>query len=443
MNLIQLLTNENKIIIDIMAFVFSGIEGFLFYKLSSLILNFKSSNKNRNIFILTIFTAGGLANLSSNSLVKDIINIVPFILVMKFILQQSTKNTFLALIFSYFGIFISDYISGSFLVLVLNFDPAKISNVPLYYLPTISLPLIIFYLAICIIGVIKKHGKKINNIFNISLRKSIILNLVLGIFTIALEAYLFSVYIDLIPFKLSLTIIVTLLIYFSMSMYSIVRTNTLEKTKADLENEKIYNKTLSVLHDNIRGFKHDFNNIVQSIGGYIALNDMDGLNTYYQSLLNDCRLTNNLTLLNPETINNPSVYSLLTNKYYTACEKNIEMTFSIFTDLSKINFNMYEFSRILGILLDNAIEAAEETDEKRIEIEFTSNSKKQLFIIRNSCKDENISTTKIFEKGYSTKNRNSGIGLWKVHKILSKNTNLDLFTTVKDNMFSQQLEVFY
>ena len=153
--------------------------------------------------------------------------------------------------------------------------------------------------------------------------------------------------------------------------------------------------------------------------------------------------SNNLNLLNPETINNPSIYSLLTNKYYIASEKGITMTFNIFTDLSKINCGIYELTRILGILLDNAIEAAEETSEKIIEIDFRTDSKKQLFIIENSCINNNISTIKIFEKGYSTKENNSGIGLWKVHKILSKNTNLDLFTTIHDNKFRQQLEVFY
>lgn len=93
---------------------------------------------------------------------------------------------------------------------------------------------------------------------------------------------------------------------------------------------------------------------------------MNGLNKYYQSLLKECKLNNNLNLLNPQTINNPSIYSLLNNKYYQALQYGITMNFEIFSDLSTINFNIYEFTRILGILLDNAIEAAKETTEKII-----------------------------------------------------------------------------
>ena len=439
MTLIQLLTNENQILISILAFIFSILEAILFYLLSSVILNINSTKKERNIFIIAMSIAGGISILLPNSIVRDSIALITFFVIIKKVFHQSIKNTFIAIIFSYLGILVSEYISESILINIFDITLYQILNIPVYYLLIIWTSFTIFYLSICIIKIIKNKDKKFLDVFHISLKTSVIINLILGIFTLTLETYLLSVYIDLVPFKLTLVIMVTLVLYFSISMYSIFRTNTLEKTRADLENEKMYNKTLSVLHDNIRGFKHDFNNIVQSIGGYVALKDMDGLEKYYQNLLNDCKITNNLNLLNPETINNPSIYSLLTNKYYTASEKNIKMTFSIFTDLSKINFNMYEFSRILGILLDNAIEAAEKT----IEIEFTSDSKKQLFIIRNSCKDSNISMSKIFEKGYSTKNGNSGIGLWKVHKILSKNTNLDLFTSVKDNIFSQQLEVFY
>lgn len=441
MNLIQLFTNENQIILKILAFFVIATEWLLFYKTSSILLDIKGSKKQCLLFIFVNCIISGLINLLPNNLISDIFNLVQFIFSMHFVFKQSIKSSFLALIFSYVGAILSGYISETILMSLLRMDFSTLMTIPIYYLGTCLFSSTIWAFILLIINLIKKH--KPYNLLKITINRIVFINLILGITTIALESYLLSIYTDLISLELTIIIIITLLLYFSVSLYSIIRTNKLEKTQADLENEITYNKTLTLMHDNIRSFKHDFNNIVQSIGGYIELNDMNGLKDYYKRLLEECKITNNLNLLNPETINNPSIYSLLTNKYYIAQQKNININFSIFTDLSKINFNMYELTRILGILLDNAIEAAEETEEKIINVEFISDSKKQLFIIKNSCKDSNISTTKIFEKGYSTKNRNSGIGLWKVHKILSKNTNLDLFTTVKDNIFSQQLEIFY
>lgn len=444
MNLVQLFTTENKALIFIIKILVLAIEGFFFYKNAEIVFNISFSKKQKILFLLVVVITGTFTDFIPDKyvLLQDILNVLSIILALKYFLRQSIIKSVIILVISYFEAFLSGCLS-QVIINIFNLNSNHLISIPIYYLITNVFLALIWALMIFLSYVALKHKKFYINVITTSLKHSIIINALFGIITLALVSYLLVRYANVIPLKLNIIIIVALLIYFSLSMYSIIRTHILEKTKSDLENEKLYNKTLNLLHDNIRCFKHDFNNIVQAIGGYISVNDMNGLRVYYRSLLNDCKLTNNLNVLDPEIINNPSIYSLLTNKYYVATQKNIKMTFSVFTDLSKINFNIYEFSRMLGILLDNAIEAAEESEEKLIEIEFRSTPIKQLFIIKNTCKDLNISTTKIFEKGYSTKEKNSGIGLWKVHTILSKNTDADLFTSISDNMFSQQLEVFY
>ena len=49
---------------------------------------------------------------------------------------------------------------------------------------------------------------------------------------------------------------------------------------------------------------------------------------------------------------------------------------------------------------------------------------------------------KYLKKGYSTKENNSGFGLWEVRQILKKNKNLNLFTTKNNKFFTQQLEIY-
>ena len=49
-----------------------------------------------------------------------------------------------------------------------------------------------------------------------------------------------------------------------------------------------------------------------------------------------------------------------------------------------------------------------------------------LLIIENSYFDQSIDTVKIFNKNFSTKPKNSGIGLWRVRKIINKHSNLIL-----------------
>ena len=113
-----------------------------------------------------------------------------------------------------------------------------------------------------------------------------------------------------------------------------------------------------------------------------------------------------------------------------------------FLDLNTLNIKIYEFTRILGILMDNAIEASSESDNKIINVYFRKNGKMQLLIIENSYVDKDIDTEDIYKKGFSTKKGNSGLGLWEVRQILKKNTNLNLYTTKDSDFFRQQFEIY-
>ena len=106
---------------------------------------------------------------------------------------------------------------------------------------------------------------------------------------------------------------------------------------------------------------------------------------------------------------------------------------------------IYEFTRMLGILLDNAIEAASECDEKILNIIFRRDSKNSVDIIKieNTYKDKNVNIENIFNKGISGKENHTGLGLWEVKQILKKNNNLNLHTTKNEQFFIQQLEIYY
>ena len=63
----------------------------------------------------------------------------------------------------------------------------------------------------------------------------------------------------------------------------------------------------------------------------------------------------------------------------------------------------------------------------------------KLIKISNSIKDENIDVDKIFEKGVSSKKIKSGLGLWEVKRLVDSKKNSEIYTSVDNNMFSQEL----
>ena len=136
---------------------------------------------------------------------------------------------------------------------------------------------------------------------------------------------------------------------------------------------------------------------------------------------------------------------MLTTKYGEAEEKGIKVNLTVLLDLNNLHMKIYEFARILGILLDNAIEAASECDEKVLNIVFRNDSKnnRNIILIENTYKDKDVNIGEIFNKGVSGKENHTGLGLWEIRQILKKNNNVNLHTTKNDNYFSQQLEIYY
>ena len=125
------------------------------------------------------------------------------------------------------------------------------------------------------------------------------------------------------------------------------------------------------------------------------------------------------------------------------------MNLEILLDLKTLNIKTYDLTIILGILLDNAIEASSKCDEKEINVIIRKDTKanRQLFIIENTYTNKDVDTNRIFEKGYTSKQNEDkechGLGLWNVRQILKKNNNLNLFTSKTQKLFKQQLEIYF
>lgn len=107
--------------------------------------------------------------------------------------------------------------------------------------------------------------------------------------------------------------------------------------------------------------------------------------------------------------------------------------------IEKINSNdIKDLSRVLGIIIDNAIEGAIKSKKKIISIEVYFNNDGINFVVSNTF-SESINISKISKKGYSTKGKNRGNGLYFVEKIKAKNKNLTTETRIINNYFVQKI----
>ena len=442
------LITENEVLIGILSIPMTILEAIVTTLLFTNILNIKSTKKQKATHILAFSSIAIVSIHFIPTPYNTFINVLACPVLVYFIFKTSILKSILAEIIPYI-FFVA--INSILLNIVVNIFPEIPIDI-IFKIPIIKLicSLIMYLITFLLYKIFKHFSINITLLEKLKKKDTLILfvNLIIGILSISIQLYLATVYSKFIPLSITLTSIIVLLIYFAISMYSLLRTNKLEVTTQHLEEERLYNKTLTILYDNIRGFKHDFNNIVQAIGGYISTNDTNGLKDYYSDLITDCQKVNNLAILNPELLNNPAVYSLLTSKYHKAEELGIKINFEIFLDLTTLKIKTYDLTRILGILLDNSIEASNKCEEKLINVIIRKDNKanRELFIIENTYSNKNVDTERIFEKGYTSKSeqegKNHGLGLWEVRKILKKNSNLNLFTTKDKKFFKQQLEIY-
>lgn len=104
---------------------------------------------------------------------------------------------------------------------------------------------------------------------------------------------------------------------------------------------------------------------------------------------------------------------------------------------SKLYFNI---CKIMGILLDNAIEACKETDNKEILLDIYSEDKVNFIYIENTFKG-NVDINQINKKGFSSKGKGRGLGLHVVNKIIKDNKELDLEQNINNKKFITILKI--
>ena len=437
------LTTENELLTSVLFIPITFLETFLNMLLFTTLLNIRTTKNNRLKYILIVSILGTSFNIIIPNPYRSFINLALILVCIKIFFQTNIIKTILATILPIVVTVLCESIITKLFSNIIDFNSLALISIPIYRLSvTLCIQLLVF-LTYLFIKYFKIHISMLENMSTKS-KKVFALNLILAILTIFIQFFITGFYLDRLPIYIVIFSNLSLIAYFMLSIYSLTKTTQLELTALNLEQEKEQNRLLKLSQDDLHGFRHDFSNILCTIGGYVQVKDMNGLSNYYSQIQKDINKVNNLGALNVETINNPAVFALISSKYDEALELNIEMNINVFLDLNSLNMKIYEFTRVLGILLDNAIEAAKECEEKVINIEIRKDSKRnrQLLIVENTYLDKEIDTEKIFEKKYSTKQGNSGLGLWEVRQILKKNNNLNLFTSKDEKYFKQQLEMY-
>lgn len=422
------------------------IENYLFLTMLLLIFNVKASNKQKITYLLFIIPINVLSSNIIASPFNVLVNYTCMIIIISLIFKLSILKSTTSLIISVFIFGLLNVLIQNPYLTIFDISPDAFLNTPKYRIPYLTVLYFSFGIIILFLSKFRKIKLSLDLLDSLDKKTVFILciNLIMGFFTLCIQLIITAYYIAIVPIIITVLNFLLLVSFLLLSIYSFTRMIKLANTKKDLACAEEYNESLEILYDKVKGFKHDFNNIVSTLDGYIENNDMNGLKEYFEEVKKDCKITNNLSIINPRIINDPGIYSLLNNKYFKATSLGISFDIEFFLNLSDLKINMYHLSRILGILIDNAIEEAEKCNEKIVRISFINETKnnRSVISVKNTYSNKDVDLEKIFEKGLSGKENHSGIGLWEVRKYVKKSKNLDLYTSKDNKYFKQELFIY-
>ena len=230
-----------------------------------------------------------------------------------------------------------------------------------------------------------------------------------------------------------------------LMLYNTLQANKkLELQAREQENLTHYMAQLENHYQDIRRFKHDYLNILSTITGYIQENDMDKLRNYFDSSIvtsSSILVNQDDTLARLSLIKVTEIKGLLYTKMVQAMNRQLDVSFELTQEITELSTDLLTLSRVLGIFLDNAIEAASETEQKRFHIAIVCKVHSVIFHIENSTKPLLFPLEDLFKPSISSKEAHSGLGLPTANMLIANAPELTSNTICENGLFKQILVV--
>ncbi|MDU5512110.1 GHKL domain-containing protein [Enterococcus gilvus] len=218
-----------------------------------------------------------------------------------------------------------------------------------------------------------------------------------------------------------------------------------EKRQVEYVIHQRYIEDLKNQYQGIREFRHDYVNLLTAIEYYIEKEEFDGLKTFFNSsVIKTKRFTGNDILHADELnkIDSLDIKSILTMKLLAAQDKKIDVQIEA-DDGIRLNqkVDSVVLIRILGILLDNAVEEVERIEGGKIVIGIFSVKGDTIFVIENTARQQLEPMHVLKQKGFSTKGEGRGLGLSNIDELTAMEPNILLETIISEQRFTQKVVV--
>lgn len=304
--------------------------------------------------------------------------------------------------------------------------------------------LVVSLLMILITYILRKPLRKIVNI-NISTNRNIIIT---SIVTILFATFFFYKFAAAYRIDQNVIIYLVSVISFVGILFSLL--------KQKMDNEKIakkYDELLDIMKnyendiEEQRTLIHETRNELTTIRCKIKDKEKESeIIEYIDSIMGD-KVSSNMSKYSKfKYLPSNGLKGFFYYKFTEAERKGINVLVNISKQiensfLGKLDTkNFKDLARVIGVYVDNAIEASSTSDEKKLGIEIYL-IKDNIDIIISNTYANNIDEDKVGKERYSTKGKNRGHGLLLVKRILNDSKIITSKNEITDKLYIQKIRI--
>jgi len=196
-----------------------------------------------------------------------------------------------------------------------------------------------------------------------------------------------------------------------------------------------YDRRISDQVRAIRDFKQTYQKQMLRLGDYLDAEDYVGLETYFKSLDAYWQTSKQLVGLEVDglqRLNDPPLKSLLFQKILAAQNRGWHFRLEIPDQIQAIPMNNVQLLRVMGVLLDNAIEAPVIGETPELYCAVLDFPDAVELAVANPVSMANPpKINRFMQEGYTTKGENHGLGLSTVQEIVAQTPNAALQIVIK------------
>ena len=190
--------------------------------------------------------------------------------------------------------------------------------------------------------------------------------------------------------------------------------------------------------------QHEYKNQLVMLKSMISKSNKKAIN-YIESLYDDSKDDENIELLKKlKYLPSGGLKGLIYYKIEEMQENDIKVFVDISSQLKnikinkKIDKNLKEISKVIGVYMDNAMEATINSKEKFIIVEVYLNNEELVFSLSNTYSNK-LDLSIIDQEGYTTKGDGKGYGLSLVKDIITHNRELRQEKELNGIYYTQRL----